>query len=694
MKMRISMGLAIVLPSLIWSRPIPIGARDANVEAVLKTNSIQFPYAAPGKVYEVQKVWNPVTKSIEYRSNSSDIPSVESFERLRLEDLRLEKLKYGALSKTLMMKFDSLQDSDEIQAIVYIKYPEVTHPSKLVATQAELVAHSKSLLTLQPVISLDELFRSHGLNPPIHIDSRSGILKMKKSKIKEMMFDDKVYSIEEFEQQKPLTKAFSILPGLFTTGGNFNLVDLAQSAYFHSTSNPPSTAGSGVHAATFESGVDAGFINNPSVNMGTQVQAYDANPAGWSYIDQSSGENDSAHSLQCFWLLHLAAPAASLYHRNTHIPFVPTVYGSWPFGSSDDQTYMVNNGIQTLSISISKTNEATNSEMIAIDEYAYKYPFTVFCNPAGNSGLDQYAGWGSYNSISVGNVRHLNQSLFYIPPPYNCLGACSQTRNPPARGYGGPCITRNDYVGCSSDRELPQIVAPGYTDQTSACTSVPGFESSVAFHDGSLVPLWCGTSWSAPVVNGIAADIIAADSRFYQWPEKVRVAMFVTAENVDGGEWSSGTDGNDGAGVIDGASAVNFAKTHTTTYYGYSGVKKGLAVGSISSSSFSNTLNFNILAPSSIPSGKNLRVVLTWDSNPDHTTPANILSDLDVMAIVNGHTYISESAESNVEIINIPGNDITPNSTITAQLIPYANRIPTGQYIYYAIGWDWTAYNP
>ena len=48
------------------------------------------------------------------------------------------------------------------------------------------------------------------------------------------------------------------------------------------------------------------------------------------------------------------------------------------------------------------------------------------------------------------------------------------------------------------------------------------------------------------------------------WPEKVRAALLLTAENVEGNEGSNYEDGRDGVGVINGASAVAFAQSHTT----------------------------------------------------------------------------------------------------------------------------------
>src|SRR5690606_16232559 len=151
---------------------------------------------------------------------------------------------------------------------------------------------------------------------------------------------------------------------------------------------------------------------------------------------------------------------------------------------------------------------------LVMDDFAYRYPYPVFVNGTGNFGYQYEANWQGYNAINVGNVRHTNSATYQ-------MGDCTQTRNPPPI-YGGGCIAGSG-SNCAGDREMPHIVAPGIPsyDNDFAATCMEG--------SGTLT---CGTSWSAPTVNGIAASVISADGRMASWPEKVRAALLVTAQNV------------------------------------------------------------------------------------------------------------------------------------------------------------------
>ncbi len=179
-----------------------------------------------------------------------------------------------------------------------------------------------------------------------------------------------------------------------------------------------------------------------------------------------------------------------------------------------------------------------------------------------------------------------------------------------------------------------------------------------------------GTSLSAPTLNGIAADVIAsAPSKMTAWPEKVRAVLMATAENVDGGEWNSAIDGRDGAGVVNGETAVAFAQGLVEVSPSSTAVTDGIGTGSISNANWASTLNYNVKIPSSKPSGKHLRVVLTWDSNPVTSGPTtgNYLSDLDLQWF--GPVYHSSTSyNGNVEIVDVPSSEVVAGSTYTANI--------------------------
>ncbi len=644
------------------------GSSRAPVDSVLKESFVAFPNIAPGIKYKIQKVYDPISKTIKFKS--MDFATADDWVKMADDDAQVETVKYGAIVGNLKKKFDDAKDEDKLKIIVSLKLPKgIKHPSKFEATPDELDRHSKSLLTIQPVVSLNSFFSDHGLGLPIVIDNKTGIYELKKYQLRELMFDKNLVSIEEYVEHTPVIKAFSILPALIGQAGNPEFSSLARSAYNHSnTITIPSTAGQGVKAATFESGITPSFLTCTGLS-GAHIEL-----------------GGSEHSDACWRIMTYTAPGATFYHRAS------TTY----FGQTN---YIISNGIQTSSLSYGNGTEPTNSTFREMDDFAFKSPYTVFCTPTGNDGTDLVANWGCYNAISVGNVRHRNFTTFDIrdrPCGLNGVndGGCTQTKNPSGINNPGMCITRPTSPDCAGDREMPYIVAPGFTPQansTTDCKDITPMREPCQPNTGH----WCGTSYSAPVANGIAADVIAADGRMFAWPEKVRAAILLTAENVTGGDWNSNEDGEDGNGVIYGANAVTFAKTHFVTGVGFAAVAKGLAVGQVTTSNWSTALTFNVLIPSTIPAGKNLRILLTWDSNPSQVNVVNALSDLDLNVTTStGSFFASTSFDGNVEVVNIPGSSLAAGSTTVATISKYTNRIPTSgtaNYFYYAIAWDWVA---
>jgi hypothetical protein len=232
---------------------------------------------------------------------------------------------------------------------------------------------------------------------------------------------------------------------------------------------------------------------------------------------------------------------------------------------------------------------------------------------------------------------------------------------------------------------MPYLVAPGIpsTGSDFALTCLEGIGS---------VP--CGTSYSAPVVNGLAADVIAADSRMVSWPEKVRATLLLTAQNVDEGYWTPSVDGRDGAGVVSGSDAVAFAQNHTTVYPGNSAVEKGMTASSMTASDFgAGNKRFYFRVPNPKPAGQHFRAVLTWDSNPIVGGGVNALSDLDLIVQVDGGNRASASWDSNVEMVDVDAASLTAGGTYYIDIGAYANRIPTSgsrtNFFYYALAWSW-----
>ncbi len=251
--------------------------------------------------------------------------------------------------------------------------------------------------------------------------------------------------------------------------------------------------------------------------------------------------------------------------------------------------------------------------------------------------------------------------------------------------------------GWRGDRELPVIVVPGITPAgvytADACVNFLGSSSNI------IACLGNGTSISAPTANGIAACVISADSRMVGWPEIVKLVLLATAHNVDDREWTdyfqwwNRWDGRDGAGVISGADAVWFARNHQTITENNAAVENGISTGYLTTADEGTQKQYNILVPNPMPSGKHLRVVLTWSSSPCEIAPvANDLSDLDLYMTGDVNGYYCTSWDDNVEMIDVTNSDLTAGSSYYVVMEVGAMRISACAYadwIKYAIGWTW-----
>ncbi|MBW8889802.1 MAG: S8 family serine peptidase [Fibrobacteres bacterium] len=621
-----------------------------------------FPYALPGKEIHVWKHWDAKEGSYRLGSNSDLVRSSSDLVALETAEWESRKRKWGALGEALQSKLSRMGDTGSVDVVVSMKYPEgVVYFDKTRESGESMREQSLQVAALAPVADVEVFLAKVGLGNKGRISKESAVANLTKSQLMKLMFADEVASIEPYFPGRPTGT-----PAQFST--------LAASAYNHSSAAVPSGAGAGVNAATLEAGLNGDFLSCLGI---TPSNIVDVNPGA------------SEHSMATWECLRYAAPGAKLGNKN--------LAGNFLYNAPGNQDWIINNGIQTLSLSYSNSGTPTKADMLFVDDFAYQWPFPVFCNPTGNGLLhDDGSGmapdYQCYNAISVGNVRHVNQTYFDLSATSNPDGACTQTKNPPPRW--GNCISGSG-SDCAGDREMPYLVAPGHSP-TNIVSTVQGREGQL-FLDQCDSYDWfelkfCGTSWSAPVVNGIAADVIAADSRLINWPEKVRAVLMATAQNVTGGYWSSQVDGKDGAGVVYGSAAVNFASSHSTTYPNSAPIQYGIGSGSLYASDFSTPdIIYKIGIPSSKPAGKHLRVVLTWDSNPV-LGGDNALSDLDLKVNYGTSSKSSLSNDGNVEMVDIASNLIPAGSTMDAHIIKWSNRIPSGSrtnFFYYAIAWTW-----
>jgi hypothetical protein len=330
----------------------------------------------------------------------------------------------------------------------------------------------------------------------------------------------------------------------------------------------------------------------------------------------------------------------------------------------------------------------------AVDRWAYIWPYPFISSPTCNDGLDSVPCITTYNNLSVGNVQHYDNSHYLVealmgdphnPPPATVpLLTCSQAKNPPAK-YGNV-----------NDREMPYIVAPGVTPDPwwGLCQSYPD-SGCIVYNHGPWCPS-CGTSMSAPVLNAMATNVLAAVassfSGMYYWPEYTRAALLVTAENVDSGYWDpENHDARDGAGTVSGANAVAFATSATDVYPGGDPAVNGLSAGELSDGEFPSYLWYSYVTPSTLPSGKHLRAVLTWDSSPGTDSSENELSDMDLYVQSNIGWHVSSTLNGNIEMLDIDNGYLSTNATYGILVYPTIFRKASDgpDYTKYSIAWTW-----
>lgn len=672
-------------------------AAGGGAPAALTTRN--FPLSLPGTPILIGKQLDPQTGAIRFISNSAHVRTAADLFQLEEREKTAGRAKHGALDGPLLLAFSSLKDADQLDVEVHLRSPSVPTLDPETHTLAELKENERAIESVKPIVSISGILKkfSGSLGDPVILDSSTFRCRLSKGQIELLRFDKAIDAISYATEMIPTAYAF---------------YSLATSAYNPASSMPSSFKGQGVNAATFESGI----ANNRYANDGNYYpngNLVNCLSLVRTQVDQKQPIwSDWMHSQMTFKCLWQAAPYANHFH---HI----TTTNS--YATTDNEAFIANNAIQSASMSYARaltlnecpttgkmptiypTEHARGWRMARMDEWAYRYPYPVFCNPTANAGSAYEVNWQCYNALSVGNVRHTELRGYEIPVDVSSdmcdwQLSCTQTRNPPydpTDYYGGPQLRGpladpnqpTVYAGYSGDREMPYIVAPGITPASNG-------DAMTDQNPTCVDPAQCGTSLSAPTLNGIVACVLSSDSRMVNRPHAVWAVMLATAENVDGSEWNSNVDGRDGAGVVSGSSAVNFARNHSEPGPLAAAVAYGVSTANVDRNNPNgSTAKYNILIPNPKPAGKHLRVVLTWTSVPSRNPDDNYLSDLDLSVPYNGGTSFSTSYNGNVEIVDIPAANLTAGASYQSVVTIWASRFPPSggisSFFKYAIAWNW-----
>jgi hypothetical protein len=230
------------------------------------------------------------------------------------------------------------------------------------------------------------------------------------------------------------------------------------------------------------------------------------------------------------------------------------------------------------------------------------------CQNAGDTATPYVTSPGKgYNTMTVGNFDQ-NGTLGWSD---DAMDICSSFGNP---------SSDNGYT-----HDKPEVAASG-ASLNSTLTASPWVGG-----------VGSGTSYAAPMVAGLAADIIQAAPSLSVWPETVRSIIMATAlHNIEGAQRFSDKDG---AGAIDGTAALK-----TVERQDYQSV-------SISASNFPMTYTLHAYA------GERIRFVVNWVTRPagNYASGEQLPADIDMSVYrVDTSTFItgSYSSGNNFEIVD------------------------------------------
>jgi subtilisin family serine protease len=192
-----------------------------------------------------------------------------------------------------------------------------------------------------------------------------------------------------------------------------------------------------------------------------------------------------------------------------------------------------------------------------------------------------------------------------------------------------PTSSGRDPISTHGDREKPETAGPGSNVRSLGMTPGPACPTRSA---GS------GTSYSAPIIGGIAALLMEADPRLLVWPEAVKAILLASClHNIEGERRLSELDG---AGGVDAVEAVRSARLGRWD-------ARLLSAAAIDHREFSL---------GSALAGQRMKVVICWDSTPSADYNADpLLADIDLDLLGPDGRVIASSAsfDNNYEIVDV-----------------------------------------
>jgi len=278
-------------------------------------------------------------------------------------------------------------------------------------------------------------------------------------------------------------------------------------------------------------------------------------------------------------------------------------------------------------------------------DYIVRYLWDTVVAAAGNNGGctgGEFVGGvaAGYNVIAVGN--------------YDDNGTTDSTDN----SMNGSS-SYLDPTSPHSDREKPEVAAPG-TNITSLLMANPG--SCPTGNVGS------GTSYASPMVAGVAAQLMQANTSLRVYPESVKALIMAGAtHNIEGAQRLSEFDGAGGVNALASYSSL-VSNLYTWRY--------------VTPSSFDSS-GFITIDMGYVYAGERVKVALVWDSNPTSDYASDPLNaDLDLNVVGPGLSQWSSSWDNSYETV-----DFSAPASGNYQ-IKVKNFRFNGTQEYFAVAWN------
>ena len=248
-------------------------------------------------------------------------------------------------------------------------------------------------------------------------------------------------------------------------------------------------------------------------------------------------------------------------------------------------------------------------------DYIVRYIWDTVTASAGNNGMCSSKGYvnsvgAGFNTIAVGN--------------YNDSGTVTSSDN-----VMWPTSSWEDPLSLHGDREKPEVTAPGANIKTTIMA--PNFNCN-------LDEIGSGTSFSAPAVAGLAADLMQVRPSLKVYPESVKALILAGAtDNVEGAP---------GLSEKDGAGGVNALTSYTSV------INNRYTWRYVTPSSFDANRDITINI-GWVNAGQRVKVALVWDSTPtsDYLTDP-LKADLDLYVYGPTQYQYSVSWDNSYEVVD------------------------------------------